>query len=58
MAFIIDKILIFIDSIQFMNKSLSDLADELPKDSFYHTKTEFGIENLELITRKGVYPYD
>ena len=41
-----------------MNKSLSDLADDLPKDSFYHTKKEFGTENLELITRKGVYPYD
>ena len=39
-------------------KSLSDLADDLPKDSFYHTKKEFGTENLELITRKGVYPYD
>ena len=58
MAFIIDKNLIFIDYFQFMNNSLSDLADDLLKDSFYHTKQEFGIENLELITRKGVYPYD
>ena len=40
-----------------MNRSLSDLADVLPKDSFYHTKKEFGTENLELITRKGVCPY-
>ena len=54
----IDRNLIFIDSFQFMNRSLSDLADDLPKDSFYHTKKEFGTENLELITRKGVYPYD
>ena len=59
MAFMIDRNLIFIDSFQFMNRSLSDLADDLPKDSFfYHTKKEFGTENLELITRKGVYPYD
>ena len=58
MAFITDKNLVFINSFQFMNKSLSDPADDLPKDSFYHTKKEFGIENLELITRKGVYPYD
>ena len=57
MAFIIGN-LIFTDSFQLMIKSLSDLADDLPKDSFYHTKKEFGIENLELITRKGVYPYD
>ena len=25
---------------------------------FYHTKNEFGSKNLELITKKGVYPYD
>ena len=58
MAFMINRNLIFIDSFQFMNRSLSDLADDLPKDSFYHTKKEFGTENLELITRKDVYPYD
>ena len=58
MAFMIDQKIIFIDSFQFMNKSLSDLADDLPKDSFYHTKKEFVTENLELITRKGVYPCD
>ena len=50
--------LIFTDSFQFMNKSLFDLAGDLPKDSFYHTKMEFGTENLELITRKSAYPYD
>ena len=38
MAFIINKNLIFIDSFQFMNKSLSDLAEDLPKDSLYHIK--------------------
>ena len=37
---------------------MSDLADDLPNDSCYHTEKEFNIENLELITRKGVYPYD
>ena len=58
MAFMIDRNLMLIDSFQFMNRSLSDLADDLPKDNFYHTKKEFGTENLQLITRKGVYPYD
>ena len=59
MAFMIDRNLIFIDSFQFMNQSLSDLANFLPKDGFYHTKkNEFGSNNLELITKKGVYPYD
>ena len=58
MAFIIDRNLIFIDSFQFMNQSLSDLANNLPKDGFYHIKNVFDSNNLELITRKGVYPYD
>ena len=57
MAFMIGN-LIFTDSFQFVNKSLSDLADDLPKDSFYYTKKETDTENLELITRKCVYPYD
>ena len=58
MAFMINRNLIFIDSFQFMNQSLSNLADNLPKDGFYHTKNDFGSNNLELITKKGVYPYD
>ena len=57
MAFMVDD-LTFIDSFQFMNQSLSNLANNLPKDGFYHTKNEFGSNNLELITKKGVYPYD
>ena len=58
MAFMIDRNLIFIDSFQFMNQILSSLANNSPKDGFYHTKNEFGSNNLELITKKGVYPYD
>ena len=58
MAFMIDRNLLFIDSFQFMNKSLYDIANNLPKDGFYHTKNEFGSNNLELITKEGVYPYD
>ena len=61
MAFMIYRNLIFIDSFQFMNQSLSNLANNLPKDGFYHTKkkkNEFGSNNLEFITKKTVYPYD
>ena len=57
MAFMVDD-LTFIDSFQFMNQSLSNLANNLPKDDFYHTKNEFGSNNLELITKKCIYPYD
>ena len=45
MAFKIGN-LIFIDSSQFMNQSLSNLAYNLPKDVFYHTENEFGPNNL------------
>ena len=54
MAFMIGRNLISIDSFQFMRQSLSDLANNLPKDGFYHTKKQFGTENLELRIRKGV----
>ena len=58
MAFMTDRKLIFIDSFQFINQSLSNLANNLPTDGFYHKKHEFYSNNLELITKKGVYPYD
>ena len=58
MAFMIDRNVIFIDSFQFMSESLYHPVNNLPKDGFYHTKNEFGSNNLELITRKCVYPYD
>ena len=57
-AFVIDRNVIFIDSFQFMSQSLSYLANNLSKDCFYHTKNEFGSNNIKLITKKGVYPYD
>ena len=38
MAFMIDRNLKLIDSFQFMNQSLSNLANDLPKDGFYHIK--------------------
>ena len=59
MAFMTDRNLIFIDSFQCTNQSLSDLANNLPNDGFYQTTNEFGSNNLELIKKnKDVYPYD
>ena len=46
MAFMIDRNLIFIDSFQFMNQSFSNLANNLPKDGFYHTKNELAPTTL------------
>ena len=54
--------LVFIDSLQFMNSSLGSLVDNLKQsgiDKFKHLKSEFNDDNkMELLTRKGVYPYD
>ena len=47
MAFMIDKNLIVIGSFQFMNQSLSNLANNLPKDGFYHAKNELSSNNLD-----------
>ena len=55
MAFMIGN-LIFTDSFQSMNQSVSNLANNLPKDAFYHTENEFGSNNLELMTKKVYIP--
>jgi hypothetical protein len=49
----------FVDSFQFLPSSLSALADNLKKDDlnkFKYFKQEMGT-NVDLLTRKGVYPY-
>ena len=51
MAFMIGN-LIFTDSFQFMKQKLSNLANNLPKDGFYHTENKFSPNNLELITKQ------
>ena len=48
----------FIDSYKFMAASLDSLVNNLPKDDFNSVKREYKGKNLELLTRKGVYPYD
>ena len=48
----------FIDSYKFMTASLDSLVNNLPKDAFNSVKREYKGKNLELLTRKGVYPDD
>ena len=47
----------FLDSFKFLQTSLSKLVSNLSKEDFYNIKTVFK-KNLDLLTRKGVYPYD
>jgi hypothetical protein len=51
----------FIDSFQFMESSLETLVKNLKDkgiDNFKHLQKYYSGNQLELLTRKGVYPYD
>ena len=48
----------FIDSFKFMATSLDSLVNNLPKDSFKNLTEFYEGEQLDLIKRKGVFPYD
>ena len=60
MAFIINRWLVFIDSMQFMNSSLEKLVENLRDSDIKCLSKVFSekSEGLELIKCKGVYPYD
>ena len=47
----------FIDSFKFLQTSLANLVGNLQPDDFHNTKQVFK-KNVNLLTRKGVYPYD
>ena len=47
----------FLDSFKFLQTSLSNLVSNLSPDDFCNTKHVFK-RNTELLTGKGVYPYD
>lgn len=58
MAFMLGKHLVFIDSFQFMSDSLDNLVNNLPEESFFYTGEEFKENKLNLMKKKGIYPYD
>ena len=47
----------FLDSFKFLQTSLANLVSNLQPDDFHNTKQVFK-KNVNLLTRKGVYPYD
>ena len=49
MAFFLNKNLVFIDSMQFMNSSLDKCVKDLSEEIFIYLVEEFGSENLELL---------
>ena len=55
----------FIDSFKFMNESLEKLVNNLSKaslsnveDAFNNVKGYYAGDKLDLLTRKGIYPYE
>ena len=58
MIFFINKNLVFIDNMQFMNSSFDELIKKISDDDFKYLTEEFGSKNLELLKQKGAYPYE
>ena len=62
MAFMLGNHLTFIDSFQFISSSLDKLVSNLPKDDLIYTSKVFKGKRLNLmlnlLSQKGVYPYD
>ncbi|XP_048588392.1 uncharacterized protein LOC125572222 [Nematostella vectensis] len=48
----------FIDSFKFMSASLDSLVSNLSKESFKNLTSYYEGEQLQLLLRKGVFPYD
>ena len=56
MSFSLNKNIIFIDSMHFMNSSLDKLVSNL--NDFEYLSGVFSGEQLELVKKKDVYPYE
>ena len=48
----------FIDSFKFMAASLDSLVNNLPKDDFINLGSYYSGDIFNLLTKKGVYPYE
>ena len=58
MEFFLNKNLVFINSMQFMNSSLGKLVKNLSDEDFKYLVEEFGSDNLKILKQKGYYPYE
>ena len=55
---IVKRELRFIDSFKFMNYSLDTLVNNLDEKDFVNTSKFYSKEQMKLLKRKGVYPYE
>ena len=51
----INKNLVFIDSMQFMNSSVAELVKNLTDNDFKYLSQEFSGDQVKLIKQQGVY---
>ena len=58
MSIIVNRHITYVDSLQFYNSSPGTLALNLEDEDFKHLTSEFGIDKLEILKRKDVYPYE
>ena len=58
MAVTVNKNLVFIDSMQFINTTPDKLVENLNDKDFKYLSEEFSGEKLKLVKQKGVYPYE
>ena len=58
MAFTVNRNVVFIDSMQFMNSNSNSLVKNLSDNEFKYLSEEFSGEFLVLVRQKGVYAYE
>ena len=57
MNIIVNRNIIFLDSLQFLKASLDNLAGNLEDKNFKHLLSEFPEDKLKILKRKDAYPY-
>ena len=58
MATILNKNIVFIDSMKIMSSSFEKLVKNLSDEDFKYLTQEFGPKNLEFLKQKDVYLYE
>ena len=58
MIFTLNNNIAFVDSMLFMNSSLDKLVKNLSSEDFKYLSEIYSGEKLELVKKKGVYPYE
>ena len=58
MSIIVNRNIIFLDSLQFLKVSLDTLAGNLKDNDFKHLLSEFPEDKLDLLRKKYSYPYE